>query len=155
MLARMLAGLAPSLQVLLPRLGLRALRSSAAIARRHGRRISVLHRLAARRKEPWLLVGTPEALLQRVPPPSLWSGSELRLKVGDALCLDALEAYLLRTGYILDDRVDEAGEAALRGAAIDLFPAGSEHPYRLDHTDGRITGIRRYDAASQRTLDEA
>ncbi|MBA3517322.1 MAG: hypothetical protein H0T75_06715 [Rhizobiales bacterium] len=41
MLARMLAGLAPSLQVLLPRLGLRALRSSAAIARRKAHRLGV------------------------------------------------------------------------------------------------------------------
>jgi transcription-repair coupling factor (superfamily II helicase) len=120
-----------------------------------GRRIEVLRRLNQGSDTSWLLVSTPEALSQRSPPRSVLSQSTLRIAPGDALAVDALERFLKRTGYIFDDRVDEAGEAALRGSAIDLFPAGADQPYRLDHAEGLVTGIRRYDPASQRTLDEA
>jgi transcription-repair coupling factor (superfamily II helicase) len=37
---------------------------------------------------------------------------------------------------------------------IDIFPAGSPTPFRLEHADGRITVIRAYDPVSQRTEAE-
>ncbi|HWT29950.1 MAG TPA: DEAD/DEAH box helicase, partial [Propylenella sp.] len=119
-----------------------------------GRRVSVLKRLVDGDGSGFVVVATPEALAQRVPPRAQWPELELCLRAGDALDIEPLESFLLRTGYVLDERVDEAGEAAIRGAVIDIFPAGTDEPVRLDHADGRITGIRRYDAASQRTLSE-
>jgi transcription-repair coupling factor (superfamily II helicase) len=117
-----------------------------------GIRTATLRQLSGPAQGRRIVVTTPEALAQRVAPRSLWSGAEFHLKVGDELPIEAFEDFLLRTGYILDERVDEAGEAAIRGAVVDLFPPVGGHPVRLDHSDGRITGIRSYDPATQRTL---
>ncbi len=41
-----------------------------------------------------------------------------------------------------------------RGALLDLFPMGSELPYRLDFFDDEIDSLRVFDVDSQRTLEE-
>jgi transcription-repair coupling factor (superfamily II helicase) len=76
-----------------------------------GRRMAALRRLAERGNAPCLVVATPDALLQRVPPREVVSGAGLELAVGDALDLGGLSAALRRTGYGLDDRVDEAARS--------------------------------------------
>lgn len=48
----------------------------------------------------------------------------------------------------------EHGEYATRGALLDLFPMGSELPYRLDFFDDEIDSLRVFDVDSQRTLEE-
>lgn len=48
----------------------------------------------------------------------------------------------------------EHGEYATRGALLDLFPMGSEQPYRLDFFDDEIDSLRLFDVESQRTLEE-
>ncbi len=155
LIARVLRELAPSLQVLrFPAWDCVPYDRASPSRFVMGRRVATLRCLAAGAGRSFIVVATPEALAQRVPPRALWPAAELRIKVGDVLEIEALEKYLLRTGYVLDERVDEAGEAAIRGAVIDVFPAGAEQPVRLDHAEGRIAGIRRYDAASQRTLAE-
>src|SRR5690606_14378795 len=66
--------------------------------------------------------------------------------------LDDLRRFLLRTGHYIDERVDEPGEAAIRGQVVDIFPAGGARPYRVFHDDAhRITGISPYDPATQRS----
>lgn len=49
-----------------------------------------------------------------------------------------------------DDRVDEPGEAALRGT-VDVFPGTDEQPLRVRLDDGVIAAIDRYDPVTQRT----
>ena len=73
-----------------------------------GRRASVLRRLAsglATGLEPPLLIATPEAVLQRVPPRELWKDAALRVAPGTAVV--EIEAFLRRTGYGLDMLIDE------------------------------------------------
>jgi transcription-repair coupling factor (superfamily II helicase) len=120
-----------------------------------GRRMAVLWRLvqpplAAGR----LVVTTIDALLQRLPPWRLWADAVLRIEVAQALPLESLRTRLIRLGYILDERVDEPGEAAIRGEVIDLFPGGADEPIRLRLMGERIGAIHRYDAGSQRTVAE-
>ena len=118
-----------------------------------GRRIEALAGFAES-NAPSLVITTPSALLQRVPPRGLWRRTRLLLRIGDALDLEQVETALSRIGYVLDERVDEVGEAAIRGQVIDVFPAGAEYPVRIEHADGRITAIRAYDAATQLTTEE-
>ncbi|MBU8539167.1 DEAD/DEAH box helicase [Falsiroseomonas tokyonensis] len=102
-----------------------------------------------------LLIGSVEALAQRLPRPD--PGLSLRLEPGQALEVEALGKDLLRLGYGLDDRVDDPGEVALRGSVIDVTPAGAEEPLalRLRHEAGRLLGIHRYDIVTQRSQEEA
>ncbi len=118
-----------------------------------GRRVAALRRLAEA-GGPRLLVAAPDALLQRVPSRELLGETRLALRVGEAFALEALEAFLDRTGYIVDERVDEPGEVAIRGHVIDLFPAGHRTPFRIEHDEGRVTAIRPYDPVTQRTGGE-
>ena len=118
-----------------------------------GRRVAVLERLV----EPpsgqgRLVVATVETLLQRLPPRSIWAGA--RLELGADRPMDDLKVWLISNGYVLDERVDEPGEAAFRGEVIDIFPSAGEEPVRIELADGRIGRMRRYDPVDQRTTTE-
>ncbi|HJU14847.1 MAG TPA: DEAD/DEAH box helicase [Stellaceae bacterium] len=118
-----------------------------------GRRNSVLRRLADPIERP-LVIATPEAVLQRVPPRSVWHNATLKLQRGGLLALDDLRSFLEQAGYVVDTLVTAPGEAALHGQVVDVFPAGALAPVRVDHQDGRITGISGYDPLTQRTTGE-
>ena len=119
-----------------------------------GRRMAVLARLTDQTERAWILVTSPEALVQRTPAPHD-AGIRREIARGDDLDRDALAAFFQQAGYIADDRVDEAGEVAILGAVIDIFPADAARPVRVSlDAEGRIDQIRRYDPVSQRTDDE-
>ncbi|MBF9194710.1 DEAD/DEAH box helicase [Microvirga terrestris] len=116
--------------------------------------MSILRCMSEPAKGKRLLITSSAAIIQRVPPRSIWKQACLHLTTGGAFSQDSLEAYLHHTGYILDERVDEPGEAAIRGQVIDLFPASSLLPYRIEHDGHSVTAIRSYDPVSQRTETE-
>jgi len=118
-----------------------------------GQRMAAVHALATRGGEPCLAFASLDAATQRLPPPE--AHAMLHLTAGAALDPEALLRDLGRLGYAPDDRVDEPGEAALHGAVFDIHPAGDgDMPCRVEHAQGRITSIRRYDPLTQRSLDE-
>lgn len=154
-LARAASGFAPELEILVlpPWDCLPYDRVSPSLAAM-GRRMAVLHRLTQPADAGRLVITTIDALLQRLPPPSRWAEAVMRIAVGQTLCLEALRIQLIRLGYVLDERVDEPGEAAIRGEVIDIFPGGADEPVRLRLTGEQVQAIDRYDAASQRTVAE-
>ncbi|MGN7127624.1 helicase-related protein [Methylorubrum thiocyanatum] len=119
-----------------------------------GARTGVLRWLTDEQARPDIVLTTAPALLQRVPPPETWDAAHVELRVGEALDPERLTAELARLGYILDDRVDEPGEVAVRGRTIDVFPAAAPLPCRVEHDGTRITAIRSYDPVSQRSRVE-
>jgi transcription-repair coupling factor (superfamily II helicase) len=118
-----------------------------------GRRTSVLRRLAEPRRSS-LLIATPEALLQRVPPRRTWATASRTFRPGGSIDPAELTRFLELGGYTVDDRVDDPGEAAVRGQVVDVFPAGALGPARIEYEAGRIVGIATYDAATQRSIGE-
>ncbi|HZH53829.1 MAG TPA: DEAD/DEAH box helicase [Microvirga sp.] len=149
-LVRALADLAPDLPVLLlPGWDCLPYDRASPSRRVMGRRLAVLKTLAEDGRPAPVLVTTPLGVLQRVPPTAALAQAEFVLRPGDALPREAIEERLRRLGYLLDERVDEPGEAALRGQVLDIFPAGAVAPVRVEHRDGRIVALRPYDAASQ------
>ena len=97
-------------------------------------------------------VGT---LLQRLPPQSYIDGNSLLLRVGDRLQLQEVRQRMGEAGYHTVSQVLAHGEMAVRGSLFDIFPMGSERPYRIDLLDDEIDSIRTFDPESQRTLDQA
>ncbi|MGQ0285960.1 transcription-repair coupling factor [Pasteurellaceae bacterium 22721_9_1] len=93
-------------------------------------------------------------LMQRVCPPDFFSQHVLLIKKGDQLNIEKLRLQLEQAGYRAVEQVLEAGEFALRGSLLDLFPMGSAVPFRLDFFDDEIDGIRTFDVDTQRTLQE-
>ncbi len=117
-----------------------------------GRRTRTLMALAAPASRPRLLLASAAAVLQRVRPPADWAGAGLTLRLGERLDFDALRLALAERGYHWDERVDEAGEVALRGGTVELFPAADALPVRIELSeDRRITGLHHYDPVTQRS----
>lgn len=93
-------------------------------------------------------------LMQRLCPPQFLSQNVLLIKQGDRLLLDQLRLQLENAGYRAVEQVLEHGEYAVRGSLLDLFPMGSNEPFRLDFFDHEIDSIRTFDVDSQRTLNK-
>jgi transcription-repair coupling factor (superfamily II helicase) len=117
------------------------------------RRIDTLTRLAARTAgdPPLVVLTTVNALVQRVPPRRLFDGRVLILKPGVRIGLDRLQSFFRDNGYIRTDTVREAGEYAVRGGIVDLYPAGAAQPLRLDFFGDALETIRSFDPLTQRS----
>jgi transcription-repair coupling factor (superfamily II helicase) len=122
-----------------------------------GRRVAALRRLRLLKNDadrPRLAcVTTAEATVPLLPPPDSFDPAPPGLAVGDALDPDAFRAEAESIGYLVDDRVDEPGEVAVRGGVIDIFPADAPRPVRIEVVEGQIAAIRDYDPATQRSED--
>jgi len=70
---------------------------------------------------------------------------------GGRLDMDALQNFLVQNGYMRTETVREAGEYAMRGGILDLFPPGHEEPVRLDLFGDEVESIRAFDPLSQVT----
>lgn len=119
-----------------------------------GRRMSVLRWLLDRDNRPRVVVATPEAVLRRVPPRSIWKSIHLEFRPGDRIEPEAVRDDLEAIGYQFDERVDEPGEAVLRGLVIEVFPAAAPRPCRIEIAEGTIVDIRSYDPVTQRSVHD-
>ena len=90
--------------------------------------------------------------MQRLAPPSFLMGRTFWLKTGQTLDLDRLRENLVEAGYAAVSNVVAAGEFAVRGGIVDLFPMGADSPYRIDLFDNEIDSIKTFDPDTQRTL---
>ena len=98
------------------------------------------------------LVTTGEALARAYAAPATFDAEPPRIDPNGPIDLPALFDQLVGIGYLPDDRVDEPGEVALRGAVLDVFPADAECPLRIEAEEGRVTHLRSFDPASQITV---
>jgi len=90
--------------------------------------------------------------LQRLGPPNFLSGHTFFFRQGDKLNEAALKLQLQQAGYDPVSAVMRPGEYSIRGGLIDLFPMGSNLPYRLDLFGDEIEQIRAFDPDTQRSL---
>jgi transcription-repair coupling factor (superfamily II helicase) len=118
-------------------------------------RMATLHALQAPRKGPQLLVATANAATQRLVTPFRVRQLTRRLAEGERVERDALDRLLQANGYQRTDAVHDAGDYAVRGSIVDLFPAGEPNPIRLDFFGDEIETMRRFDPADQRTTGPA
>ncbi|MBI2768632.1 MAG: transcription-repair coupling factor [Burkholderiales bacterium] len=90
--------------------------------------------------------------LYRLAPPQFLAGYTFHFQVKQKLEDARLKAQLALAGYSHVSQVVSPGEYAVRGGLIDLFPMGSQVPYRVDLFDDEIDSIRTFDPDSQRSL---
>ena len=90
--------------------------------------------------------------MQKLPPVPFLAGRTFWLKTGQTLDIGRLKTDLVNTGYNHVSHVVAAGEFAVRGGIVDLFPMGSEMPYRIDLFDDEIDSIKTFDTDTQRTI---
>jgi transcription-repair coupling factor (superfamily II helicase) len=116
------------------------------------RRIDTLTRLAAgEERQPFVVLTTVNALVQRVPPRRLFAGRVLSLGAGGRIPLDRLQSFLGNNGYSRTETVREPGEYAVRGGIVDLWSAGALQPTRLDFFGEVVESLRSFDPLTQRS----
>jgi transcription-repair coupling factor (superfamily II helicase) len=118
-------------------------------------RLATLHALQAPRKGPQLLIATANAATQRVLTPFRIRQLATRLAEGERVDREMLVELLQANGYQRTDAVHDAGEYAVRGSIVDLFPAGEPSGIRLDFFGDEIETMRRFDPGDQRTTGKA
>jgi transcription-repair coupling factor (superfamily II helicase) len=118
-------------------------------------RLATLHALQRPPEKPQLLLTTVNAATQRTLSPFRVRQLVARLAPGERIDMAKLSALLSANGYHRTDTVQDAGEYAVRGGIVDLFPAGESEGLRLDFFGDEIESVRRFDPATQRTTGNA
>ena len=103
---------------------------------------------------PLIVLVTVNALVQRVPPRRLFADRALVLGIGGRIALDRLQSFCRNNGYIRTETVREAGEFAVRGGIVDVYPAGLAQPLRLDFFGEALESIRSFDPLTQRSTGQ-
>ncbi len=101
-----------------------------------------------------IVIVAADTLLQPLPPHSFVDGRAMAFAVGERLDFHALRERLEAAGYAAVSEVRTHGEFAIRGAVMDLYPTGSDQPYRLDLFDDEIETIRAFDPETQRSIEK-
>ncbi len=101
-----------------------------------------------------ILVVPVTSLLQRLMPSDYLIGNSLVVECGQKINIDNMRRTFEKAGYHCVDTVYEHGEYAVRGALLDIFPMGSEQPYRLDLFDDEIETLRTFDPETQLTIEQ-
>ncbi|HEY3852188.1 MAG TPA: transcription-repair coupling factor [Steroidobacteraceae bacterium] len=115
-------------------------------------RLRTLAELPRARRGVWVVA--IETLLQRLAPRSYIEAHSLQVHVGETLDLEALRERLALAGYAAVTQVAAHGEFAVRGSLLDVFPMGSDNPYRIDLLDRDVDSIRYFDPDTQRSGDK-
>ncbi|GHF25144.1 transcription-repair-coupling factor [Kordiimonas sediminis] len=102
-------------------------------------------------KAPAIILTTVNAALQRVPPKTSVKRATFSAKPGDLVDMTSLTEFLAQNGYNRSSQVMDAGEFAVRGGLVDLFPPGAEEPLRLDFFGDELDSIRAFDPLTQLT----
>ncbi|MFL2803733.1 MAG: transcription-repair coupling factor [Dehalococcoidia bacterium] len=70
------------------------------------------------------------------------------------ITMEELSRFLQQTGYEFDTTITTQGTYSRRGGILDVFPIGSENPYRIEFWGNEIDSIRSFDPETQRSINE-
>jgi transcription-repair coupling factor (superfamily II helicase) len=115
-------------------------------------RLATLYQLS--RMKQGIVIVPVSTLIQKLAPKQYLESNSLLIKKGDKKDLHQLRQDLEASGYRYVDQVMEHGEFSARGAILDLYPMGSNTPFRLDFFDDEIDEIRLFDPENQRSSDK-
>lgn len=114
-------------------------------------RIAILNQLPG--QQEGVLIVPASTLMHRVAPRQFAVGSSLVLDVGQEFNIETMRRNLEASAYRCVETVMEHGEFAVRGSIMDVFPMGSELPYRLDLFDNEIESLRTFDPETQMSVE--
>ncbi len=116
-------------------------------------RLSVLGRLSSRSAD--CVVASAEAASQLTMPPDFLISHTIEITPGHPLPTADLAHALTLAGYTRCERVESAGQFAVRGGIIDIFPSDSDSPVRLELWGDEVDSLSYFDVASQRRTETA
>jgi transcription-repair coupling factor (superfamily II helicase) len=103
---------------------------------------------------PPIIITTARALMTRTLPRRDFLKASKLLKAGQRIPPGSLLETWVSIGYQPVDTVLEPGQFSHRGGLLDVWPQFEPHPIRLDFFGDEIDALRRFDPASQRTIEK-
>lgn len=100
------------------------------------------------------LVVSVSTLMYRLAPREHVLAHSFSLEVGGSFNIELNRTKLENVGYQCVSQVYQHAEFAIRGSIVDLFPMGSQVPYRIELFDEEIESIRTFDPETQRSLEK-
>ena len=102
--------------------------------------------------KPTILLTTVNAVLRKVIAPNdLSAMGGLSIRQGGQLHEKDLQTFLTANGYSRTDTVRDSGEYAVRGGIVDLWPATSDLPVRIDLFGDDVESLRHFDPVTQKS----
>ncbi|MDP0590048.1 MAG: transcription-repair coupling factor [Candidatus Endonucleobacter bathymodioli] len=101
-----------------------------------------------------ILIAPITTLIHKISPQSFLQSESFLLKKGETFSLEQRRKQFEQAGYRCVDTVYEHGEFTIRGAITDIYPMGSELPFRIDLFDDEIDSIRTFDPESQQSINQ-
>ena len=120
-------------------------------------RLETLERLSrGMRGEPvaGIVLATVRGLLQRVPAPDRLTAAVLNVRLGEELVPERAMERLVALGYERLPEVEAVGQFARRGGILDIYPVGLADPIRVEFDGDQVLSLRRFDATTQRSLEQ-
>jgi transcription-repair coupling factor (superfamily II helicase) len=102
--------------------------------------------------ERGILVAPVATIMQRLAPRAHILAHTFALRINSRLRLEEVRRNLEQVGYQCVSQVLQHGEFAIRGSILDIFPMGSQVPYRIELFDDDVESIRTFDTETQLSL---
>ena len=101
-----------------------------------------------------LVVSSISAICQQTIESSTLILSSKELMKNQKITMEELTRFLQQTGYEFESTVTDQGTFSRRGGILDIFPVGSDNPYRIEFWGNEIDSIRRFDPETQKSISE-
>ena len=115
-------------------------------------RLKVIKEILAKKKN--IIVTSIDAFAAKYTPRNLFLSHKIKLKVEEEVDFKEIAKLLVEGGYERVDMVEGKGEFSLRGGLLDVFPADSIYPYRIELFGDEIDSIRTFNTESQRSIEK-
>jgi transcription-repair coupling factor (superfamily II helicase) len=91
--------------------------------------------------------------MKKLAPHKIFEENKVRFALGDKADLEHIKRNLTFMGYERAAYIESKGQYSIRGGIIDIYPADSEYPYRIELFDTEIDSIRTFDPLTQRSVE--
>lgn len=118
----------------------------------YGDRLRTLKRLLAATSGR-IVATSIHSLLQPVPVPGTVTANSRLLKRSSQIDVDGLLDWLVEHRFHATSAVELPGEFSFRGGILDVFAPDWREPVRIELFDDEVESIRRFDIATQRSLE--
>ncbi len=104
-----------------------------------------------RRHMPQAVIVSLDNFIPKLPPQWLFDEHQLVLSQGEEMAPELVVEQAVEWGYRRTPYVTQAGEIALRGDILDIYPSGYAKPVRLDFFGDVVEEIRIFSPSNQRS----
>ncbi len=106
------------------------------------------------RSDSYIALVTPEAILQKNIALTKLQKLSITVSINQKIDREQFIKQLTEASFSRAANVESIGQYAIRGGVIDIFPATTALPIRLDFSDDVVEEIRTFDPESQRSNTE-